>query len=380
MPLRLIHSSDWQIRKVFRFVDDDTMGLLQNARLEAISRLGELAMEHAAGQVLVAGDVYDVEALSERALLQPVERMRAFPDVTWHLLPGNHDPQRLSGLWDRLAQSAIPDNIVLHRQSEAYLLEDARLAVLPAPLNYRTTLVDPTEYMDHVETPAGYFRIGLAHGSVARFGSDDSPHSNYIDPGRAKSARLDYLALGDWHGQKQIGERVWYSGTHETDAFDVQGGGGALLVSIDTPGAMPRVQPLAVGRYQWHRETVQLNARSDIDALDARLRGLPEPLGDHLVYLKAEGALSLDDFEYFDACIRQGLAAALCVLRIDDQNLLPQPSPADLERIESGGFVRAAADVLATQAADPANPHRDIAALALQRLYVEYRKLLGDPA
>ena len=76
MALRLIHTSDWQIGKVFRFVNNATMGLLQEARLGAIARLGELAGEHAARHILVAGDVYDMEALSPRSLNQPLERMR----------------------------------------------------------------------------------------------------------------------------------------------------------------------------------------------------------------------------------------------------------------------------------------------------------------
>ena len=95
MPLRILHTSDWQIGKVFRFVDDGTMGLLQEARLAAITRLGELAVKHCAGHVLVAGDIYDMEALSPRSLNQPLERMRKFEKVIWHLLPGNHDRHRL---------------------------------------------------------------------------------------------------------------------------------------------------------------------------------------------------------------------------------------------------------------------------------------------
>ena len=48
MTVKFIHTSDWQIGKVFRFVDDATMGLLQEARLRAISRLDELAGKHGA--------------------------------------------------------------------------------------------------------------------------------------------------------------------------------------------------------------------------------------------------------------------------------------------------------------------------------------------
>ena len=67
MTVKFIHTSDWQIGKVFRFVDNATMGILQEARLRSISRLGELAKEHGAAHVLVAGDVYDMEALSPSA-------------------------------------------------------------------------------------------------------------------------------------------------------------------------------------------------------------------------------------------------------------------------------------------------------------------------
>lgn len=40
--LRFLHTSDWQIGKVFRFLDNATMGLPQEARLRVITRIGEL--------------------------------------------------------------------------------------------------------------------------------------------------------------------------------------------------------------------------------------------------------------------------------------------------------------------------------------------------
>jgi DNA repair exonuclease SbcCD nuclease subunit len=66
--LRLIHTADWQIGKVFRFVDDATMSLLQEARLEAIGTIGGFARAHEIDTVLVAGDLYDHDGLSDRTL------------------------------------------------------------------------------------------------------------------------------------------------------------------------------------------------------------------------------------------------------------------------------------------------------------------------
>jgi len=375
MRIKLIHTSDWQIGKVFRFVDNATMGLLQEARLRAISRLGELAVEHGARHVLVAGDVYDMEALSPRSLNQPLERMRSFPDVQWHLLPGNHDHYRPNGLWDQLLRKGVPDNVHIYVAPEPAVLEDGAAALLPAPLYHRRTLDDPTAWMDTAEAPDGAPRIGLAHGSVTGFGSEGSDVMNYIAPDRPKRAGLAYLALGDWHGQKQIGERCWYSGTPETDAFDVTGGGRALLVEIEGADAPPSVTPIATGHYTWASLSERLNNRDDVDFVAGKLRGLADELDRVLVHLAVEGALSLADRQYFEETIVEGVSAALCHLRVDDRQLFPQPSAEDLDRIDRGGFVRQAAEALKRRSEEGGDAERELAAEALQRLYIEHMKL-----
>ena len=241
MGLRLLHTSDWQLGKVFRFVDSATMGLLQDARLQAITRLGNLATTNGARYILVAGDVYDMEALSPRSINRPLERMRSFAGIQWHLLPGNHDPYRPNGLWDQLLRRGLPGNVHVHVTSQPTTLEDEVAVLLPAPLLHRRRLDDPTGYMDQAEIPEGIIRVGLAHGTVRGFGSEGSDVPNYIAPDRPSRAGLSYLALGDWHGQQKITDRCWYSGTPETDGFDVTNGGQALLVDIEAPGAAPAV-------------------------------------------------------------------------------------------------------------------------------------------
>jgi len=375
--VKIVHTSDWQIGKVFRFVDNATMGLLQEARLAAITRLGELAVEQGAGHVLVAGDVYDMEALSPRSLNQPLERMRKFDAIQWHLLPGNHDPHRPNGLWDQLLRRGLPENVVIHIDSEPQTFEDDNFAVLPAPLLHRRTLQDPTAYMNEVDLPDGIVRVGLAHGTVTGFGSEDKDVPNYIDPERPKKAGLAYLALGDWHGQKKINDRCWYSGTPETDAFDVSGGGHALLLEVKGANAVSQVTPIDTGHYTWITFQEQVTSREDIDSLVEKLRGTGDNLNRQLVHLVAEGALSLQDRQYFQDEIVETVSAAFCYLRVDDRKLFPSPSEEDLDQIDRGGFVRAAADALKKKAEDTTDPEHDFAAQALQRLYIEHMKLLA---
>lgn len=375
MTLRLIHTSDWQIGKIFRFVDNATMGLLQDARLRAITRLGELAAEKGAQHILVAGDVYDMEALSPRSLNQPLERMRNFSGVQWHLLPGNHDPHRPNGLWDQLLRKGLPDNVHVHATTAPAVLEDNGVAILPAPLHHRRTLDDPTAWMDEAELPDGLIRIGLAHGTVTGFGSEEKAVPNYIAPDRPARARLSYLALGDWHGQKQINDRCWYSGTPETDGFDVAGGGQALLVKLAAPGAAPAVTPVPTGHYTWATLSEQVNGREDIDYLVDKLRGTGDELDRVLLQLTVEGALSLEDHQYFQEQIVEGVSAAFCFMRVDGRRVFPRPTAEDLDRIDRGGFVRTAAEELKRQAEEGRDAERDLAAEALQRLYIEHMKL-----
>ena len=247
MGFRFIHTADWQIGKVFRFVDDAAMGALQLARLEAITRIGEIAEDQQVRHVLVAGDVWDHAAPAVLSRNQVIERMRAHGSVQWHLLPGNHDPHQPNGLWDQLRQRGLPENVHAHTEPTISIIEPALAALLPAPLQHRRTLADPTAWMDQAETDNGLIRIGLAHGAVHGFDTDEEQRANPIDPQRPEHARLDYLALGDWHGALRINDRCWYSGTSETDSFQTRGEGTALLVEIDGRHQAPQVTTLSMG-------------------------------------------------------------------------------------------------------------------------------------
>lgn len=89
--MRIIHSADWQIGKVFKQFDAKEESLRQ-ARLTAIERLGAHAASSGVSHILGAGDVYDSEAPSPHTLRAPIERMKPFSDVQWHLLPSTAIP------------------------------------------------------------------------------------------------------------------------------------------------------------------------------------------------------------------------------------------------------------------------------------------------
>jgi DNA repair exonuclease SbcCD nuclease subunit len=372
--VRFVHTADWQIGKVFSFLDDAATHALRDARLEAITTIGRLAREHHATAVLVAGDVYEHDGIGDLSLDKPIERMRSFPALAWHLIPGNHDPDRPSGVWDRLGRRELPANIHVHRRPEPAPIGDGTAWLLPAPLQRKHSLSDLTAYMDDAATPEGAIRIGLAHGSIRDFGSTPGQTANRIAPDRPQTARLDYLALGDWHSTLEIGSRCWYSGTPEPDDFDQPASGAALLVDVAGPGAPPVVTSLATGRFHWHREQVVIHGAEDIDLLEERLRARQPDPASLLVRLEVEGTLSLADRLRFDEQIGQRLRAALRSLELRDR-LLVAPGPEDLDAIASGGVLRTAVERLSELVAGSSGDEREVAEMALLRLCVERARI-----
>ena len=322
-------------------------------------------------RVLVSGDMYDDPNPTLRSRNQAIERMRAHSTVEWHLLPGNHDPHQPNGLWDQFRGGCLPDNIHAHIESAITILEQDVAALLSAPLHHCRTLLDPTAWMDDQLGEAGLVRIGLAHGAVHGFDTDEEQRANRIEPTRPQ---LDYLALGDWHRALMVNERCWYSGTPEPDSFQTRGKGTAPLVEIGGPKELPQVTPLPTGQYRWESPNEYAKSLEDINLLDRKLRNLGGDLNRTLVNLKVDGVLSLADMQHFEKCIVEEAAAAFHHLRIDRKQLHPEPTDDDLDSIDPGGIVRAAADKLRATA-DANGSDADLAREALHRLYVEHKKL-----
>jgi DNA repair exonuclease SbcCD nuclease subunit len=366
--MRFVHSADWQTGRVFKQFNAKEEALRQ-ARLAAIERLGELARANGAGHVLAAGDIYDSEAPNPVSLRAPIERMKLFPDIHWHLLPGNHDPHRPEGVWDRLAQIGLPDHVHLRLTPAVVPLEGGAF-LLPAPLVRKTEYDDITQWMDSAPTPDGAVRIGLAHGSVLNFGNEGEA-TNPIDPGRPKSAGLDYLALGDWHRTLQVGPAAWYAGTPEPDRAGRQESGTALLVDIPAAGAPAKVTPLATGTYRWITRAERLSDGSELADLDQRLRNEPD-LARLIVRLQLEGTLPIAAYAELQRRLID-IEAAVFHLDVDQTALVVRPTGADLESIDFDGVLRRCAERLRGVVDDAAQTveRRHRAEEALVELYLQ---------
>ena len=296
--IRFLHASDLHLGKPFGGFPEDVRARLRQSRQEVIARLAGAAREGGAAHVLLAGDTFDQETPAPTTIRHALNAMQAASDLTWVLLPGNHDSLAASELWRVLAADR-PGNVIL--ATDAAPVDLGGAVLLPAPCPVRHPGRDLTEWMDDAETGEA-IRIGLAHGGVHDFrpGEDAGPGpAGVIAPDRAERANLAYLGLGDWHGRLRIGPATWYSGTPEADSFKPHAPAGALLVGIAAPGARAEIAEVETGALRWARIGLDLVAGKDgVARHDAALPPLAEratTLADLVV--TGEGFLDEQSFE-----------------------------------------------------------------------------------
>lgn len=359
---RFLHSSDLHLGRAFGGYPEAIRHRLREARHGAIARLAAAARGGGAGVVLLAGDTFDAETPAPETLRQALRAMGEEADLTWVVLPGNHDSLAASELWRRIAADAAPNLRTITSDAPVELAPGQWL--LPAPCTQRRPGRDLTEAMS-APTPDGARRIGLGHGAITDFSGEEG-NAGIIPPDRAERSGLDYLALGDWHGQMQVTPVTWYSGTPEPDGFKHDMPGAALLVTLDGPA---QVTPLDTALFRWHRPVLDLLPGDDFARRLAA--ALPQARArDHLVRLTITGRLPLADH----AALETDLAARapdFGWFAADPSSLAVEALPEDLDQIDRAGALRQAAEVLLAEAGSPSlsQADRDTASAALARLY-----------
>lgn len=368
MSFRFIHSSDLHLGRRFLSLpeppDGNLRGRLMEARFDKIRRLAAAARAHGAAHVLLAGDTFDSATPSPQVLRQALAAMRDEGAVTWWLLPGNHDNMRnAEPVWEEIRRDA-PANV--HALLDATPVELAPgVTLLPCPVPVRAAGRDLTEALPRVETAEGTIRIGLAHGGVVDF----SESGDNIPPDRDRTAGLDYLALGDWHGRLKVSPRTHYSGSPEQDQFKHDVRGSCLAVAIAGRSAEPEVSEIETGTFLWQDLDLALH---DGEAATAALEALL-PASDRrntLLKVRAKGWASLSEHSALRSTGERH-APEFAYLEMLTDALGTLHSVADLDEIDHAGAMRLAADQLMAEAEDMALSQEDraIASAALNRLY-----------
>ncbi len=387
--MKFIHTADWQIGKPFAGISDThKRSLVQQARIEVIERIGLVAKDTGADFVLVAGDLFDspsADKATVSAACSAIGQMK-LPVI---VIPGNHDHGGPGSVWEQefflREQAALAPNLKVLREPGPFELKSA--VILPCPLLHRSVSTDPTEWLRgsdvYAELSPDKPRIVLAHGSTQVFSGqwDDDEESNsstnLIDLARLPDSEIDYIALGDWHGAKQVSAKAWFAGTPELDRFPKGGDhdpGNILVVEVQR-GGVPQVAKSATASLQWNELVFDFAGDTALNELEDRLAALlGQRANEDLLRLILTGSIGIEASHRLEQ-ILESLDARLLRLKLANQTHIA-PTEEEIQALTQRGADPLIANVARqlVEQSDGDDDDAEVARIALRELHAACRQ------
>ena len=295
--VRFVQTSDWQIGMKGGGLGEAGR-IVREARIESIHNVLKAAQEHEADFVLMCGDIFEHNMVSQEDVMAVVAIFNQYPDVPLYLLPGNHDILGADCVYNREIFQRLRHFTVL-RSSDPVEVPGAILH--PCPIFSKFITQDVSVPIPVVHEADG-IHIGVAHGSLVGKTPVWEDITLPIEPSCVERTGIDYLALGHWHGYRAFEDnagvvRITYSGTHEQTTYAEDGAGQCLLVQIDGKGEPPGVEPIKTGQLTWASTEFELRDSSSLDELKSYLESIKDT---DMVRLELRGELPLECKEELD--------------------------------------------------------------------------------
>ena len=335
--MRFFHTADWQLGMRCERLGDASPRVREE-RLAAGRRVIQAAREHAADFILVAGDLFEDNAVDRVLVQKAADVLNSFGGPVF-ILPGNHDPLVPGSVWTHPAWKSASN---VHLLVEEAPIEVPGGILYPCPVKEKHSGRNPTAWIPSAGPDT--IRIGVAHGTVEGIVQDEPDYPIPVDA--ALRAGLNYLALGHWHSFTTYkGEDgatpMAYSGTHEPTKFGERDSGNVLIVEISDAGSPASIRPVHTGRLSWLAIERESRESGDLTRVREEIEAITDA-SDTLIEVALSGLLPADNRDELDR-IEQLLESRFLWGRIDASGL--QPSPTDNAWISSlpPGVIREAA-------------------------------------
>lgn len=243
--VRILHAADFHLDSAYGALTAEQAAVRRRESRENLTRLVDYANDHQAQLMLLAGDLFDSDAIfSQTGEMLAAELARFRGEVV--IAPGNHDYYDQRSAYAKLLW---PENVHIFKQE---VMESIAFPQYGCVVHGAAFVREEAEALplDNLTAEDGMLHIGVLHGDV---GSKDSRYRP-ISIDQIAQSGLAYLALGHVHGfggVLQAGKTVYaYPGCLEGRGFDELGDKGFLFGEVGHDSVNLRFVPFARRRYQ----------------------------------------------------------------------------------------------------------------------------------
>lgn len=365
--VRFVHTADWHLGRRFPAFSEADRVRLSRARLDSVDRILGVARQHNAQAILCAGDLFD-EPDPGKEWWEPLSDKlnKTGPSRPIFLLPGNHDPLESGSVYQEQHpfRRSLPHWVhVIDRDAYEYPILP-EVVLYATPCRSRAGQDDPTLSIPRRQPGDERIRIGMVHGNTF----DMEGHQTNFPIGREAASRqgLDYLAIGDHHGYRQVppleGPPAVYPGTHEPMTFGESRPGNVTVVSVDRyRKARPKVEQVC--HWTWEDMTCRSIAElRNLCLVDRK---------SNVLRLKLEFKASAPEYEEVEKILRElrgtdAVIGRVGIMQLDRTGLVLDTSNIDAAFDHLPEVLQATVDRLKGL---ESGPQGDLARQALLHLY-----------
>jgi exonuclease SbcD len=273
--IKLLHTADHQLGIKFSGFGDKGRHLRQAVK-ESLRATVDLALAEAVDLLLIAGDLFDSNAVSRNLVDEAVVQLKRLAPVPVCILPGTHDCYDGSSVYRRPEFQNISNIHTFTDETTTISFPDLDLTV-NGKANLSPTGTE-SPLMGFEKNQETKYHVTLAHGEIAiegKFAGDYYP----IEQKQIGTSGMNYVALGHWHRLadfSQGGVKAFYCGAPETLSFEEgEDSGFVLLVSIDGSGT--HVDKRRVGKFLWKTLDLTVETFEDEDDLIEEIQKQADP-------------------------------------------------------------------------------------------------------
>ena len=234
--MKIIHTSDIHLAsKLTTRLPSSKVVARRRELTQNFLRMCSEGMKYGVSAIIIAGDLFDSEKISQRELDSFLAIIERAENITFYYLPGNHERDALFASGEQ-----IPKNLLFFgKEWTYYTLGSVTIA------GRSETSADMFDTLSLSEQDKN---IVVLHGELR----DKSGVGGIIGRSDAICKNIDYMALGHYHTytETRIDKRgtAVYSGMPEGRGFDETGDMGFSLLSCDEGGIRHKFVPFAKRR------------------------------------------------------------------------------------------------------------------------------------
>ena len=230
--MKLLHTSDLHLSSpLTSHLPAERARIRRREMLEVFHRLTEAAKREGCAGIIIAGDLFDSERVTEIALSDILDTIRRESALSFYYLPGNHEGELI-----RRSGAELPKNLYIFGEGWT------SFARYDTVITGRTSLARGA--FDELSLDRTRKNVVVLHGELR-----DTSDVGVIGRRDAIGRGINYLALGHYHSfseERLDGNTVAvYCGTPEGRGFDEVGEKGYVIIDTDKAKIVPRFVPFA---------------------------------------------------------------------------------------------------------------------------------------